>query len=45
MLRTYRRVRAKVDEVMQVAGAASMFEARVFKDLCFVALAIAQDAE
>jgi len=45
MLRTYLRVRAKVDEVMQVADAASMFEARVFKDLCFVARAIAQEAE
>jgi hypothetical protein len=44
MLRTYRRVRGQVDEVMRVAGATSLFEARVFKDLCFVARAIAQQA-
>jgi len=45
ILRTYRRVRAKADEVMREAGAASMFEARVFKDLCFVARVIAQEAD
>ena len=42
MLRTYRRVRRQVDEVMRVAGTTSLFEARVFKDLCFVARAVAQ---
>ena len=31
MLRTYLRVRAKVDEVMQVADAASMFEAKFLR--------------
>jgi hypothetical protein len=44
MLRTYRRVRGQVDEVMRVAGATSLFEARVFKDLCFVTRAVAQQA-
>jgi hypothetical protein len=44
MLRTYRQVRGQVDEVMRVAGAANLFEARVFKDLCFIARAIAQQA-
>lgn len=45
MLRTYRRVRRQVDEVMRAAGAASLFEARVFKDLCFFARATAQAAQ
>lgn len=43
MLRTYRRVRRQVPDVMQVAGTTNLFNARVFKDLCFVARAIAQE--
>jgi hypothetical protein len=44
-LRTYRRVGQQTNEGMRVAGATSLFEVRVFKDLCFVARAIAQEFE
>ncbi len=37
MMRTYRRVERRVEEVRHNAGASSLFEPRVFKDLCFVA--------
>lgn len=39
MMRTYRRVVRLLDGVLRTAGAASIFEARVFSDLCFVARA------
>lgn len=39
MMRTYRRVVRLLDGVLQAAGTNDMFEARVFKDLCFVARA------
>jgi hypothetical protein len=44
MMRTYRLVSRQVDVVLASAGADSLFEARVFKDLCFVARAIAQES-
>lgn len=37
MMRTYRRVMRLWDEVLETAGTRNPFEARVFKDLCFVA--------
>ncbi len=39
MMHTYRRTVSQLDDVMRVAGASSVFEARVFEDLCFVARA------
>ena len=39
MMRTYRRVVRLWDGVLQTAGTVNPFEARVFKDLCFVARA------
>jgi hypothetical protein len=44
MMRTYRLVSRQVDNVLASAGTDSLFEARVFKDLCFVARAIAQES-
>lgn len=41
MMRTYRRVGRRLDHVMTMAGANSVFESRVFEDLCFVARAYA----
>jgi hypothetical protein len=37
MMRTYRQVVRKLDEILTKAGTSSLFEARVFKDLCFAA--------
>jgi hypothetical protein len=37
MMRTYRQVVRKLDEIRTKAGTNSLFEARVFKDLCFAA--------
>ena len=37
MMRAYRRVGRLVDGVMKTAGTNNLFEARVFRDLCFVA--------
>jgi hypothetical protein len=42
MMRTYHIVFREIGEVLASAGTNSLFEARVFKDLCFVARAIAQ---
>ena len=39
MMRTYRRTSRQVTDVVRNAGAQSVFEARVFEDLCFVAKA------
>jgi hypothetical protein len=39
MMRTYRRVSGLLDGVLKTAGTDNPFEARVFKDLCFVARA------
>ena len=39
MMRTYRRVSHKVGAITAAAGARSLFEARVFDDLCFAAKA------
>jgi hypothetical protein len=39
MMRTYRRTVQQLEDVLQNAGANSVFEARVFEDLCFVAKA------
>ena len=41
MMHTYRRVVRRLDHVMKMDGASSVFEARVFEDLCFVARAYA----
>jgi hypothetical protein len=41
MLETYRRVRAQLAEIFEVAGTENLFEARIFKDLCFMARALA----
>jgi hypothetical protein len=40
MMKTYRRVGRQLDDVLVNAGANSLFEARAFEDLCFVARAI-----
>jgi hypothetical protein len=37
MLRTYRRVTRKLDDILSKAGTKNIYEARVFKDLCFAA--------
>jgi hypothetical protein len=37
LMRAYRRVALLVDGVLQIAGTRNLFEARVFKELCFVA--------
>jgi hypothetical protein len=42
MMRTYRLLVRREREVLEAAGAASLFEASVFKDLCFVAKALTQ---
>jgi hypothetical protein len=39
MMRTYRSVSHKLDEITAAAGARSVFEARIFDDLCFAAKA------
>ena len=39
MMRTYRRLEVQLPGVLLNAGTASVFEARVFEDLCFVAKA------
>lgn len=39
MMRTYRRVVGQLNEVLINAGTTSVFEARVFEDLCFVSRA------
>ena len=39
MMRVYRRTSRQVADVLQNAGTANPFEARVFEDLCFVAKA------
>ena len=39
MMRNYRQVTRQLDDVLEDAGANSVFEARVFADLCFVARA------
>ncbi len=39
MMRTYRELAHLLPELQRAAGAADLFEARVFKDLCFVARA------
>jgi len=44
MMRTYRRTVGQLEDVLQNAGANSVFEARVFEDLCFVARANAMGA-
>lgn len=41
MLETYYKVRHQLNDLMKVAGTTNLFEARVFKDLCFVARAVA----
>jgi hypothetical protein len=43
MMKTYRRVVRQLDDVVVNAGANSLFEARVFEDLCFVARAIVEE--
>jgi hypothetical protein len=43
MMKTYRRVVRQLDDVLVNAGANSLFEARVFEDLCFVARAIVEE--
>ncbi len=43
MMRAYRRVVLRLDEVLATAGTTNLFEARVFRDLCFVAGANATD--
>ncbi len=43
MMKTYRRVVRELDDVLANAGANSLFEARVFEDLCFVARAIVDE--
>ncbi len=37
MMRAYRRVTSLLDGVLETAGTNNLFEARVFRDLCFVA--------
>jgi hypothetical protein len=37
MMHTYRQVHRKLDEILTNAGTKSLFEARIFKDLCFAA--------
>ena len=44
MMRTYRRTVGQLEDVLQNAGANSVFEARVYEDLCFVARANAMGA-
>jgi len=39
MMRTYRELSRKLDAIMAAAGSRSVFEARVFDDLCFAAKA------
>jgi hypothetical protein len=39
MMRTYRELSRKLDAIMATAGSRSVFEARVFDDLCFAAKA------
>jgi hypothetical protein len=39
MMRNYRQVVRQLDDVLEAAGANSVFEARAFADLCFVARA------
>lgn len=41
MLKTYQLLSKRVGDVLRVAGAQSVFEARVFKDLSFLARAVA----
>jgi hypothetical protein len=36
-MRAYRRVSGIMEEILQTAGTRNPFEARVFKDICFVA--------
>jgi len=40
----YRRLKAAVPEIQWRAGTRSLFEARVFADLCVVARAVADEA-
>jgi hypothetical protein len=42
MMRTYRLLVRRENDVLHSAGATSLFEASVFKDLCFVAKALTQ---
>jgi hypothetical protein len=44
IMRTYRRTVSQLEDVLQNAGSNSVFEARVFEDLCFVARANATGA-
>jgi hypothetical protein len=39
MMRTYRGLSSKLNEITAAAGARSVFEARIFDDLCFAAKA------
>jgi hypothetical protein len=39
MMQTYRALSRKLDAVKVAAGARSVFEARIFEDLCFAAKA------
>jgi hypothetical protein len=39
MMRTYRGLSSKLNEIIAAAGARSVFEARIFDDLCFAAKA------
>jgi hypothetical protein len=44
MMRTYRGIARKLDEITAAAGARSVFEARIFDDLCFAAKAAISQA-
>jgi hypothetical protein len=39
MMRTYRGLSRKLEAIIAAAGARSVFEARIFDDLCFAAKA------
>jgi hypothetical protein len=43
MMKTYRRVVRQLDDGLVNAGANSLFEARAFEDVCFVARAIVEE--
>jgi len=44
MMRAYRLVADKIERVLESAGTRDLYSATVFKEVCFLALAAAQDA-
>ena len=43
MMRVYRTLRKRVDQLKDVARARSLYEARLFRDLCYAAAALSRD--